>query len=309
MILFKGNNAAGRHLDVDWSDREWTPRIVVGPAASTAGVWFESPARPLAGAPRLDFSCRNRPSASPKSMMKTYCRIGRVRRGFTLIEMLVVIAIIAILAGMLLPVFSKVKLKAKIRQTQNEMQGMIAAITQYDTAYSRYPGNVNGQDFTYGCPVPLPVGANCTSSNSDLMVILNDLNIGVNLNHAKNPQQLSGYNAKPAADISSPGLSIIDNQWRDPWGHTYVISIDYDGDGYCKDADYSMLSMHTSVSPPSPVNGNGLVGLVNYGNTNPPTFLLHGPVMIWSLGPDGKAANFTAANAGVNADNILSWQQ
>jgi len=302
MIPLSGNNAAGRHLDVDWADREWTPRIVVGPAASTAGVWFERLRPLLAVVPRLKFSCRKPLSASPKSMMKTYCRIGRVRRGFTLIEMLVVIAIIGLLAAMLFPVFAKVKTKTKIRMAQSEMSGLIAGIGQYETAYSRYPGNVNGQDYTYGYPAQLPVVANSTNNNANLMIILTDLNTGINLNHAKNPQQLSLYNAKGSSDTISPGLSTIDNQLRDPWGHPYIMTIDFDGDGYTKDALYST----TALNPPGTAGGKGPTGLVDYGNTN--VWLLHGPVMIWSLGPDGLATNNVAPNVGVNADNILSWQ-
>ena len=304
MTSLPKNNEAARHLEVDWSDREWTPRVIVGPAAYAAGVWFEHPRRLLSRLPRLGFSCRNPLSILPKSMNKTPCRLGRARRGFTLIEMLVVISIIAILAGLLLPVFAKVKLKARISQAKNEMQNLTAAFTQYDTAYSRYPGNVNGQDYTYGYPgAP---SANSTTTNSDLMVIINALDTGaagINSHNVKNPQKLVLYSAKTAGDTNSAGLSTIDNQLRDPWGHPYVISIDYDGDGYCKDAMYSLPALHT---PPAPVNGKGLVGLVDYGGSN--TFLLHAPIMIWSLGPDGKADPAAAANAGFNLDNILSWQ-
>jgi len=299
MILFPGNNAAGRHLDVDWADREWTPRIIVGPAASAAGVWFERPRRLLTAALGLKFSCRKPLSASPKSMMKTHCRIGRVRRGFTLIEMLVVISIIAILAGLLLPVFARAKLKVKIANCKSDMQGLISAINQYDTTYSRYPGNVNGQDYTYGSP--FAVTANSTNSNANLMIILTDLNVGINFNHAKNPQNIA-HNAKQTADTNSPGMSSVDYQLRDYFGHPYVISIDYDGDGYTKDTMYSLPVLNGSPG----VGGKGPNGLVDYGSSN--VFLLHSPVMIWSLGPDGKADQTLGPSAVPNLDNILSWQ-
>lgn len=303
MILLPKNQQPARHLDVDWSDREWTPRIVVGPAASEAGVWFARPRQFLSSLSRLTFLCPNRKSLLPKSMIQTPCRFGRARRGFTLIEMLVVISIIAVLAGLLLPVFSQVKKKARIANAKTDMQALITAINQYESTYSRYPAAaaVAGQDYTYG--YPYLVSPTCTTTNADLMIILTDLNTGINANHAKNPQQINAYNAKPAGDTTSAGLSTIDNQMRDPWGHPYIISIDYDGDGYTRDALYSLPALHPGI----PQGGKGLVGLVDY-NTNS-TFMLHGPVMVWSLGADGKATNAAAANADVNADNILSWQQ
>lgn len=226
-----------------------------------------------------------------------------MRGAFTLIELLVVIAIIGILAGLLLPVLARVKVKAKVNMAKTEMQGLTTAITQYDSHYSRYPspGYVNGQDYTFGYPGgPLPLYS--TSTNSDIMVILTAMNVGVNQNNAKNPQQLNLFNAKVSGDTNSAGMSTIDNQLRDPWGHPYVISIDYDGDGYTRDAFYSQSVVNGGL----PAGSKGLNGLVDYGSTN--TYLLHGPIMIWSLGPDGQASTAVAANQGVNADNVLSWQ-
>lgn len=62
-------------------------------------------------------------------------------QGFTLIEMLVVIAIIGILAGILLPTLAHLKTKAKIKQAQMEMQNLAGAIKAYEKEYNRFPGS------------------------------------------------------------------------------------------------------------------------------------------------------------------------
>ncbi len=53
------------------------------------------------------------------------------RLAFTLIELLVVISIIAILAGLLLPVFAKVKAKARIVETRGNLSALEIALRAY----------------------------------------------------------------------------------------------------------------------------------------------------------------------------------
>lgn len=64
---------------------------------------------------------------------------GRARRGFTLIEILVVIAIVAILAGILFPVFSQAKAKAQQTSCQSNLKQLGSAlqiyIQDYDESY------------------------------------------------------------------------------------------------------------------------------------------------------------------------------
>ena len=58
---------------------------------------------------------------------------------FTLVEMLVVVAIIAILIGILIPVVGRAKTKAKVATAKVEMAGLEMAIKSYKTDYNRWP--------------------------------------------------------------------------------------------------------------------------------------------------------------------------
>ena len=68
-------------------------------------------------------------------------RIPRQNRaaGFTLVEMLVVIAIIAILASILIPVIARSKTKAKVATARVQMAEIDLAIKSYKSDYERYP--------------------------------------------------------------------------------------------------------------------------------------------------------------------------
>ncbi|MDE3066824.1 MAG: prepilin-type N-terminal cleavage/methylation domain-containing protein [Verrucomicrobiota bacterium] len=246
-------------------------------------------------------------------------RVTRQLAAFTLIELLTVIAIIAILAAILLPALGYAKTAAKKTQAKLQISDLATAIQKYDSDYSRMPVSTADQllavtnDFTFGGVFQTPTGPTTignVTTNSDVIAILMDLTNfpdgapTVNANHVKNPQRTLYLNAKRVADTATwPGVG-PDLVYRDPWGDPYVISMDVNYDGECRDAFYSRSAV-------SKLDGStGYFGLVDPTDTggNDNNFEYHGKVMVWSAGPDKKVDPGAKANQGVNKDNILSWQ-
>ncbi|MGC3958191.1 MAG: hypothetical protein QM813_09710 [Verrucomicrobiota bacterium] len=108
------------------------------------------------------------------------------------------------------------------------------------------------------------------------------------------------------ADMSlqdEPGVG-IDGVYRDPWGNPYIITLDLDSNGKCRDPLYSKTEVSASGSSTS-----GHYGLLRRPDTSgTDSYELDHRIMIWSLGPDGKADPSTKANRGVNKDNVLGWE-
>jgi len=252
----------------------------------------------------------------------------RARAGFTIVELLTVIAIIAILAAMLLPVLSAARTHAQRVQAHLQVVDIAQAIQKYDSDYGRFPTSqaAGTNDFTYGGTV-FDAGRNLGGTvyttptsgvmmtNEEVIAILMDVTnyangkpVLANLNYQRNPQQTIFLNPKMSGyDPSQPGPPEggvdVTGVYRDPWGNPYIISMDLNYDENCKDSFYCL----DKVSGNNQLAANpGLNGLTTDGTEN--NFQYHGKVMVWSAGPNGKIDPGDPATDKENKDNVLSWQ-
>ncbi len=307
-----------RRVPIDWEGCTWIPEIQIASTVPHQPRHFHGQPRQkrqnhLPSATHFPRSIsrftpmKTIPSRSRAALIARFAASGqRPPQGFTLIELLVVIAIIAILAGLILPAVANAKTKAKISKAKTEMANLATAIKQYEADYNRYPVSKKaeeaaaGADFTYGdSRIAGSTVAAYPQDNREMMYILvNDIdkapadildNGGKGIK-GRNPKKSSYIEARMVSG-NAPGLSADDHVYRDPFGNPYMVTLDLNANDKAVDAFYGTKA-----------NTKGL------SQNSENKWELNGPIMIWSVGPDGQADKNSAPDQGVNRDNILGWQ-
>ena len=244
-------------------------------------------------------------------------------RGMTLVELLVVVAILGLLAALLLPAVARLKTRTKVERARIEMNQLVMAISDYQSSYGQFPVSDEGksvatalrEDVTYGGVIEetgawIAGPAPYLTNNAEVIAPLLDLECygdgapTINRGHVKNPRSNKFLEAAMVGGTNvAPGIG-VDGIYRDPWGGPYVVTLDLNGDGRARDFFYRSPAVSEDARNP----GHGLNGLVrsldSEGNV---VYEAPVPVMVWSAGPDRHLDTRLKANQGVNRDNLLSW--
>ena len=223
---------------------------------------------------------------------------------FTLIELLTVIAIIAILMGLLFPVLASAKNQARRQAAAVACRNTVSACKSYQTDYGKFPpvpaaltGTASTSGY-YSFGDTGDGGGGCKVSNEQLFDILRSINRGPNASFALNKRQQKYFEMGKAKDASAPRDGFIDGseftggtqgQLMDPWGKQYCVVLDA--------ADAGTIDMSKFFSD--------LEGAPN---------LIRQSAVSFSMGIDGKRGGkgykdrLRKPSSTEAPDDIVSWQ-
>jgi prepilin-type N-terminal cleavage/methylation domain-containing protein len=123
--------------------------------------------------------------------------------GFTLVELLVVISIVGLLAGLMSVAIPKAMEGGKKAKAKGELNAIVAAVKAYKQEYGRWPGSATATGDT-------------TFQDTDSKSLLSALS-GTNNTLVENPKSVRLLEG-----------SSTDGTMKDPWGTQYLVIVDTD---------------------------------------------------------------------------------
>lgn len=156
---------------------------------------------------------------SLRGILQLAFRLGRKRRGFTLVELLIVVAVIAVLVAMLIPNFVRARAQSQVAASKSNLKNLGTALEQYHVDTGAYPigfgpaGEKIRPGVAYACHKGTAHGkhSNCGSSSAILAVLV--------------PTYIRAIPMDPCTD----GQYL----YQSANGSTYSLEIDYPADILC----------------------------------------------------------------------------
>jgi prepilin-type N-terminal cleavage/methylation domain-containing protein len=208
------------------------------------------------------------------------------RNRFTLVELLIVISVIAILAGLLLPAIGKVKDKARKVQAKAGAHALVIAIKSYESTYGLLPWHSGDSAVTTTSPAIDACWWNWSTGNQKeyydtLMQILTKTDISTSGGTTWGGRSGKG-NTRSIKFMDAPNgftdtLKETDpktGSYRDPWGNRYGIAMDL---------DYN-----------NKIDSSGETAVDN---------ILQGSVFVWSFGASPSSNSFGSGT------NVATWKE
>ena len=229
------------------------------------------------------------------------------KQHFTLTELLVVIGIIVLLAGLMIPAVMSSKTKGQITQAKADMAAIKMALTAVERDYKTILRVNNSYDvraasgssdmdknavgYNSNSVYVVRYDGSSTAETNCYNALIRELTVPREISGTKNFNHRNIKYLDPREDYNTSDDSTL---WRDPWGNPYTILINTNS------ADMVYLRYNNSNVQSAPANRDS--------NNN---MILRGKVFVYSWGPNGEDNDsFNADNGGFShTDDVRGWEK